>query len=676
MQATKTKQWAITDYSLDIQEAAIYLNTEYGMNITIPYDAPSEYATLKECRKHWQKLKKGGISLIKEKDYPQIRQIEKITTNHWRCINHSKCSIYEITKDGHQFNCTCPASVNGVFCSHVEALLNSPVYEETQTNSASLNEALTALKSRPANDREVLFPTKGMPPVAPWDMSDDELIDEYQTDDELSIEENGVDSGVVESIPCPGEVQPEIDCSIEGKSDIFSSSSSSFEVFQFLKGETNKLMLPNGFEATSDQGAAFRSVWNWAFSDDRFYVISGFAGSGKTSLLELLVRELPFTRIAIVATTNKAVKVARAKTPQVEGKVIHTMTVAKLLGIRPSRYGDSQAFEKDPNAESLVSQYGLVIPDECSTIGQNAWGWLLSEMNALFSQSTKCLAMGDIAQLPPVLEDTSLTFTDIKNSSTMTEVIRNEGAVLEWCTHLRENLTDHRIVIPQTSFNEDKTKGICVLDRKTWESTLVKAFKAAKEKGKPADSVRALAWTNKRVDKLNATIRAAINPRARQFEIGDHLIVKVPFCFSAFGDEPDQWLQTSDELIVDNDPVPGEVEGVRVWLLSVRTPFNQTRQIPVVQAAGIGRYKQREQELKESKRFDDLWGFRESFCQVAYAWALTIHNSQGSTFQDVFIDMKDVAKCKDRTSLGTYLRGHLGYVGFSRASHRVFACYE
>jgi ATP-dependent exoDNAse (exonuclease V) alpha subunit len=49
------------------------------------------------------------------------------------------------------------------------------------------------------------------------------------------------------------------------------------------------------------------------------------------------------------------------------------------------------------------------------------------------------------------------------------------------------------------------------------------------------------------------------------------------------------------------------------------------------------------------------------------AYAQTINKSQGSTYDRVFIDLDDLARCSSGDQLARML-----YVGFSRARHQVF----
>ena len=60
---------------------------------------------------------------------------------------------------------------------------------------------------------------------------------------------------------------------------------------------------------------------------------------------------------------------------------------------------------------------------------------------------------------------------------------------------------------------------------------------------------------------------------------------------------------------------------------------------------------------------------KNSTMHVDFNHALTVHKSQGSTFQEVYIDEQDLSKCKD-IDYKSYLR--LYYVALSRASERVY----
>jgi exodeoxyribonuclease-5 len=80
----------------------------------------------------------------------------------------------------------------------------------------------------------------------------------------------------------------------------------------------------------------------------------------------------------------------------------------------------------------------------------------------------------------------------------------------------------------ETDVNEDRTVGIFVSSLSQWEQVLIQAFKSDRYKQDP-DYVRALAYTNKRVNALNAKIRAAIyGQSAPRFVMGERLMASSP----------------------------------------------------------------------------------------------------------------------------------------------------
>ncbi|NEP19333.1 MAG: ATP-binding domain-containing protein, partial [Leptolyngbya sp. SIO4C1] len=62
-----------------------------------------------------------------------------------------------------------------------------------------------------------------------------------------------------------------------------------------------------------------------------------------------------------------------------------------------------------------------------------------------------------------------------------------------------------------------------------------------------------------------------------------------------------------------------------------------------------------------------IWAFRQRFHDVNYAYSLTVHKSQGSTFQDVFVDLPNLMR-----NPKTVERNQLVYVAFTRAAKRLF----
>jgi ATP-dependent exoDNAse (exonuclease V) alpha subunit len=85
--------------------------------------------------------------------------------------------------------------------------------------------------------------------------------------------------------------------------------------------------------------------------------------------------------------------------------------------------------------------------------------------------------------------------------------------------------------------------------------------------------------------------------------------------------------------------------------------------------------------LSDAKRNPFLWrryyGLLETFAQVRPCFALTVHNSQGSTFEEVGIDGNDLRKrLRDGTHSSIREYNRLFYVGASRAKRRVLVAWS
>lgn len=96
------------------------------------------------------------------------------------------------------------------------------------------------------------------------------------------------------------------------------------------------------YELLNDQQrAAIDDCVRWfnsGFADEKPYILQGFAGTGKTTLLKILILRLdiPFARVALCAPTNRAAKVLANKTG------LFTSTLHKLIYVTVSEEINAQ----------------------------------------------------------------------------------------------------------------------------------------------------------------------------------------------------------------------------------------------------------------------------------------------------------------------------------------------
>ncbi|MEO0541350.1 MAG: DEAD/DEAH box helicase [Cyanobacteria bacterium P01_A01_bin.105] len=420
-----------------------------------------------------------------------------------------------------------------------------------------------------------------------------------------------------------------------------------------------------GITLSPQQWAALQDIELFLQSQSKLYLLTGYAGTGKTTLLQALLSRLRESgderAVVLTAFSNKATKVLRSMSDR-WGHEVDCLTCCKLLGLKPviDTSSGEQLFESVSDQFNQVPEYRLVIVDECSMINKEMWKLLVTAVSRL-DISTQMIFVGDPAQLPPVNETEACCFKEIINTSALTEVIRYGGAIGMIADDIRRHI--ERDVLPryQSDTNTDFTEGVFVTDRRRWQQLLIRAFTSDTYQQDPS-SVRVLAYTNYRVKQLNQTIRTAIyGNNIEEYVVGERLIANHP-CL----DEEGVLLQTSEECEVVETST-GEVDGLAVWKLTVYNEEERFRDLVVLQQQAMPEFKQRCEVYAQARDWETFWKFRQVYHDVNYAYSLTVHKSQGSTFQDVFVDVPNLMRNPQ-----TIERNQLVYVAFTRAAKRLF----
>jgi energy-coupling factor transporter ATP-binding protein EcfA2 len=422
-----------------------------------------------------------------------------------------------------------------------------------------------------------------------------------------------------------------------------------------------------GIELSLQQWQALQAIEDFVHSNEKIYLLTGYAGTGKTTLLQALITRLHKQRdrrpIALTAISNKATKVLQTMAYRWSCEV-DCMTCCKLLGLKPviDKETGGQKFEPDRDRKNLTTEYDLVVVDECSMINEEMWTLLVNSVSRL-TDGTQLLFVGDSAQLPPVGEAEAPCFERILFRSDLTEVIRYGGAIGLLAEDVRTNLDRTTMPRAMSDRNEANTEGIFTIPQLHWEKLMLRAFQSKAYEKNP-DQVRVLAYTNARVNYLNNKIRAAIyGDKAARFVSGERLIAK-NVCLG----KDRILLQTSEECLV-MDACLTRFESWLVWELEIVTEEHQERKLRILHEDEQQRMKELLCDYSEKKQWMAFWDYKQLFHDVSYAYSLTVHKSQGSTFQDVFVDVPNLMLNRKVTE-----RNQLYYVAFTRAAKRLFLC--
>jgi exodeoxyribonuclease-5 len=157
---------------------------------------------------------------------------------------------------------------------------------------------------------------------------------------------------------------------------------------------------------SKDQETAISDLLEW-YSHDRhdkkYITLGGYAGTGKTTLITVLRKELkkitPKLKVGFVSFTGKASRVLQSKLKENKAIIdkdtvstIHSLIYSPICNERDEIIGWQlkEKIERD-----------LIIIDEASMVDKNIW-------NHLLSYKVPIIAIGDHGQLPPINDNFNL----------------------------------------------------------------------------------------------------------------------------------------------------------------------------------------------------------------------------------------------------------------------------
>lgn len=389
------------------------------------------------------------------------------------------------------------------------------------------------------------------------------------------------------------------------------------------------------------------------------FVLSGFAGTGKTFCMREVVAHTQgsHTKFAYTAPTNKAAKVLKAITGS-------ACTIYSLLGLRVDKSGALKQVVAGRPPEGLES-LDCVFVDEGSMVNKVLLKELLANIERF---NFKVVFMGDPAQLPPVGEISSPIW-DLGVGTALTQVMRHDNQILELVTEIREVVNSPAPCITIKS-NNNGSEGV-------WKM-LKPAFKAAIYKavvdGDFADGnkTKVIAWRNVRVREYNDLIRNAlygVESQSTPWMPGERVVAGGP---CERNDE--QLMMTDEEAIVESIVAckhPMEPKYQAFELKSI-TEAGKNIRLLVLHPASAAQYEAdcnalAHQAATNGKLWKKFWELKDLFHDIRYAYAITAHRSQGSTYENVFVDYQDILLNRSRREAFQCL-----YVACSRPTTRLY----
>lgn len=427
---------------------------------------------------------------------------------------------------------------------------------------------------------------------------------------------------------------------------------------------------------TQDQQKANNAFLDFLVSEENFLVIQGAAGTGKSFLIKylletfyskykayclLLQKDVKEFDIKITATTNKAVNVIDDFLTDLLNTRpdIQLNTIYSLLGLKVTndhKTGKTNLTFSN-GAVTNFSTYDNIIPlifiDEASFIGEDLHEIIVQVLKQ--QGRTKIVYIGDKYQLAPVGQSFSAMDALTCTKVSLEEIVRNSGHILATGTQFRKTV-ETNVFTPIQYNNHD----LIHVDGPTFQRMVEQSF--MHPHWDPSVS-KVLAWTNERVQEYNAHIRSALKLPSG-FNVGEVVVtnefIKGSGSYSRSVD--------SEVVITHINPIPMTVYGVTGNMIEIDNTYVSFMPANFQDAKAL--MKELAVQAKEDKSlWKKFFEIKENWFDLRAVYSSSIHKSQGSTYDTVFLDLADIGRNWNATDVARLL-----YVGITRASKKV-VCY-
>lgn len=409
----------------------------------------------------------------------------------------------------------------------------------------------------------------------------------------------------------------------------------------------------------------------------QYYVIEGKAGTGKTTIAKEILKEFEDEQIYVAAVSHKAKGVIKSSFgDDTRGKKF--FSIAGLLGMKGINDNDTQTtkFQVGLKVPLLDNPPALLVIDEASMITEDVLKKIIN-INSSLSRPFQMLFLGDIGQIQPIRDEQSefyRTHKDLLNkksdifnskhkSKLITRVRQGEAnPILPYADYFWENSQKENPELNPTQHivrnNQITDKGSLLFSNSEGEvlNSVIKAVKNAVEKGL-TNHVKIVTYHVNEKTELNQKIHEALFGKDSDYSKGDMLILNSPY------DLPDvnATMENSSEIQIKSiqDEDTDEFGVHTLYLETNGTAYTRTGNeqkdcvIQVVSRNDIGLYNQKLQELAsyakrqtnralKKQAWSDFWEYKGRYADVDFGYAITAHKSQGSTYDIVVVDEKDI----------------------------------
>lgn len=449
---------------------------------------------------------------------------------------------------------------------------------------------------------------------------------------------------------------------------------------------------------TNDQLNAIQKLDEFLFNDTSIFILKGYAGTGKTTLISSLIKEISQLgkEFSVMAPTGRAAKILRDKTGH--GNTIHKSIYnfhsLESINHESEDEADHNFHYHFPiNKIDSIKQQILIIDEssmisnvesknELFTFGTN---YLLNDLltyASINSNQNKLIFIGDSAQLPPVNDNKSVAldfnyFIGLGLTVQVAELKeikrQSDNLILKNATSIRNLIeTENRSTL---TFEYDYTSFI-----KTNTLDVVQCFTSLFPKPEIGDGI-IIAYSNQQCYQYNQSIRKALFPNQRDIVSGDLLLLNNnnyhTYGVELFNGDILKVIDVDQETIIQSAPIwciengnkfrkeikivfrkitirlPNHPEDISCLIIDSHLhsidrelSFNEMRALYINfiirfneeqknrKNLNLQTFKVGSDEFKNALKNDPFF----NALRVKFGYSITCHKSQGGEWKKVFVD--------------------------------------
>lgn len=417
-----------------------------------------------------------------------------------------------------------------------------------------------------------------------------------------------------------------------------------------------------GVEPTGQQRALIDALARFCASSapaTAVFLLNGYAGTGKTSVVAALVKALQAVRrpTVLLAPTGRAAKVLS----EFAGK--KAMTIHRKIY---KGYGDIAAVAgvgDNPHSNAIF------IVDEASMIGEGAQDSLLEDLvHYVYGSGHDCrmILLGDGAQLPPVgcagspaMSPERLRQLGLRVSrAVITQTVRQkaQSGILRNATALRKAMSSAPLPVPDIAASE--FDDVSVIGGEELQEALSQSYSSH-----GIDETILITRSNKRAMEFNLAIRRTILEKEEVISRGEPLLIAKNNYYWTSKVKGVDFIANGD--VVRIKQIYGtEIKGflrfadVQLSIPDTDVCFDAKIILNSLNSSTAGLEAEHEQMLLDRcmANIDPALRSNPDVCRkalhadpyfnalrVKYAYAVTCHKAQGGQWESVFVDMGNIA---------------------------------